>query len=284
MIRRMHLIIILLVAGNLCLTGGCAPKNKSLPPVTQTRTTVHLVGKFVWFDLLSENPQDVQHFYKTLFGWRFAADRDVPGYVVIYKGDKAIGGMVHHDGQVPKIPESIWLASLSVEDVNRAVSAVKARNGEVIDGPIDVKGRGRMAVVRDAEGAKLALLRSVNGDPPDVGADTGEWLWVDLFTHDADKAKEFYSSMVGYNTRTVELEGNHTYTLFRWGNRSFAGLVSLPWKDVEPNWLPYVKVDDLEETIKMAEKLGGKALLRSTNLAIITDPIGAAFGIQKVGR
>jgi len=283
MSKKIVLFLIMYTAVVIVLAGCVSEKATRKTSVSQTRTTVHQIGKFVWFDLLSENPQEVQHFYKALFGWRFSADENLPGYVVIYKDEKPIGGMVHHDGKDPNVPESFWMVSLSIEDVDQAASAVKTLNGQVIDGPMDVKGRGRMAVVRDAEGAKLALLRSVNGDPPDVGADTGEWLWVDLFTHDAEKAKEFYSALVGYNTRTVELEGNHTYNLLRWGNRSFAGLVTLPWKDVGPNWLPYIKVDDLEGTINMAEKLGGKALLRSSNLAIIIDPSGAAFGIQMVG-
>jgi predicted enzyme related to lactoylglutathione lyase len=277
-------LFIFLAAGAIGLS-GCASRQKAyLPSIAPTPTGQHQIGKFVWFDLLTEDPQSVQQFYKELFGWRFAADKNSPDYIVIYSGDKPIGGIVPHEDKDPNLQESMWMVSLSVEDVNRAVSAVKARKGEVLDGPMDVKGRGRMAVVRDAEGAELVLIRAAGGDPPDVGVSSGEWLWVDLFTHDADQAKEFYGALGGYNPRTVEVEQGQTYTLLRRGNRAYAGIVKLRWKEVEPNWLPYIKVDDLEKTIKEAEKLGGTLLIRLSNLAIITDPSGAAFGIQKAGR
>jgi len=278
------IILILLATVLLFLTGCVSEKAARRPPVNSTPTQQHYIGKFIWFDLLTEDPQAVQQFYRELFGWRFAADKNAPDYIVIYAGDKAIGGIVPHDDKYPDLQESMWLVSLSVEDVNRAVSAVKARYGEVLDGPMDIKGRGRLAVVRDAEGAELVLIRATGGDPPDAGVKSGEWLWVDLFTHDAQKAKEFYSALVGYNPRTVEIEEKHSYTVLRRGNRAYAGMFTLRSKEVEPIWLPYIKVDNLEETIGRAEKFGGSLILRLSNLAIIADPSGSAFGIQKARR
>jgi len=224
----------------------------------------------------------VQQFYKELFGWRFAADKNSPDYIVIYSGDKPIGGIVPHEDKDPDQQESMWMASLSVEDVNRAISAVKARKGEVLDGPLDVKGRGRMAVIQDPEGAELVLLRAAGGDPGNEAVNSGEWLWVDLFTRDAKIANEFYGALAGYTAQTVNTEEDHSYNLLKKGDRAFAGVVELPWEDVEPNWLPYVKVDDLEGTISLAEKLGGILILRLENVAVIADPTGGVFGIQMV--
>jgi predicted enzyme related to lactoylglutathione lyase len=182
---------LLFIAAVLMGFSGCvSEKAARVTPASSTKTEVHHIGKFVWFDLLTEDTQAVQEFYRELFGWRFAADQYLPDYIVIYSGDKPIGGIVHHENKDPEIQESMWMVSLSVSDVDRAVSAVRARYGEVLDGPMDVKGRGRLAVVRDAEGAELVLIRASGGDPPDAGVKAGEWLWVDLFNHDAEKAKE----------------------------------------------------------------------------------------------
>ena len=283
--NKQNFIICIVLAAALLLFTGCASKQTdSLPAITKTPNGQYQVGKFVWFDLLTEDSKAAQEFYKQLFGWRFAADKYSPDYIVIYSGDKPIGGFVPHEDKDPENRESMWLVSLSVDDVNRAISAVKARKGEVLDGPTDVKGRGRMAVVRDAEGAELVLIRAQGGDPPDTGVNTGEWLWVDLFSKDPQKALDFYGAVAGYIPQSVSTEDEDSMILLRRGGRAYAGVVKLKWDEVEPNWLPYIKVDNLESTIRQAEKLGGTILLRTQDVAIIADPSGGVFGIQMIGR
>ena len=271
----------LLAVGSLGLSGCASKQAGSLPSITPTPTGQHQVGKFVWFDLLTEDVQAAQDFYRELLGWRF--EDQSSDYSVIYAGDKPIGGIASLENKDPEVQESLWLASLSVENVDRAVSAVKARYGKVLDGPFDVKGRGRMAVIRDPEGAELVLLRAAGGDPVDAAVNSGEWLWVDLFTRDAKSANEFYGALAGYTAQTVATEGDHSYNLLKKNDRAFAGVVEIPWEDVEPNWLPYVKIDDLEGTISRAENLGGILILRLKNIAVIADPTGSVFGIHAVG-
>lgn len=267
---------------SLLVLCGCSSKQAAgLPPITASPTGQHQVGKFVWFDLLTEDVKGAQYFYSELFGWRFK-DKSAD-YTVIYFGDNPIGGIVPYESKEPEVLESFWMASLSVENVDRAVSATKARYGKVLDGPMDVKGRGKIAVIRDPEGAELVLIRTAGGDPVDKGARAGEWLWVDLFTRDLQKANDFYGALAGYTAHTVEKEEDHSYNLLRKNGRAYAGVVELPWDDVEPNWMPYVGVDDLEDTISRVEKLGGIVILRLENVAVIADPGGGVLGVQEIG-
>jgi len=222
-----------------------------------------------------------QNFYGELFGWSFKGKPS--DYIVISSGDKPIGGMVPYENKDKEVLESFWMGSLSVDNVNRAVSAVKARFGKVLDGPIDVKGRGMMAVISDTEGAVLALIRTSGGDPKDEGIKAGEFLWVDLFTKDAGKANDFYGAIAGYTPQKVKTENDHSYNLLKIEDHAYAGIVEIPWEDVEPNWLPYIKVEKLDEIMAKAEKLGGIVIVRLENVAVIADPTGGVFGIQKVG-
>ncbi|MGB6290976.1 MAG: VOC family protein [Desulfobulbales bacterium] len=273
--------LLILLAVALAGISGCASKQTaSLPAITPTPTGQHQVGKFIWFDLLTEDVQEAKNFYSELFGWRVEGQSS--DYIVIYAGDKPIGGMAPHESKDTEKLESLWLASLSVENVDRAVSATKSRYGKVLDGPLDVKGRGRMAVIQDPEGAELILLRAAGGDPADETVKSGEWLWVDLFTRDAKSANDFYGALVGYTVEAEKTEEDHSYNLLKKDDRAFAGVVEIPWEDVEPNWLPYVKVEDLEGTISLAENLGGVLILRLENVAVIADPTGGVFGIQVV--
>lgn len=265
----------------LLVLGGCAStRQATLPPITPNPTGQHQTGKFVWFDLLTENVAAAQNFYGRLFGWRFSAPEGSRDYTVIYAGDKPVGGMVPYENTDPKVLESIWLSALSVDDVDRAVAVVKARHGKVLDGPLDVKGRGRMAVISDPEGAVLVLIRAAGGDPADAVARAGEFLWVDLVTRDAAKAGEFYGALTGYTAWSVETKSGHSYDLLHRNGRAYGGIVQVRAKDIEPNWLPYIRVDDLEATMRRAARLGGVVILRIEHVAVIADPTGGVFGVQ----
>jgi len=276
--NRLAAITIIL---SLFIISGCAStQTPSLPAITSNPTGQYQTGKFVWFDLLTEDVPKAQRFYKELFGWRFTGQPT--DYVMIYSGDKAIGGIVPYESKDPKVPESMWIPYLSVEDVNAADKIAKARGGEILDGPFDVKGRGRMAVIRDPEGAKLVLIRAKGGDPVESDVGPGEWLWVDLLTRDVQGANDFYKALVGYTVQTVDAEGDHAYHVLQKNGKAYGGVVKLPWKEVEPNWLPYLKVDDLGATMGRAEKLGGIVIVRTEDIAVLADPGGGVFGIQIV--
>ena len=59
-----------------------------------------------------------------------------------------------------------------------------------------------------------------------------------------------------------------------------AGLVEMQCEDLEDNWLPYVKVDDIESTISKVRELGGNLILETEDVATLVDPTGAVFSIQ----
>jgi predicted enzyme related to lactoylglutathione lyase len=86
------------------------------------------------------------------------------------KGDKPIGGMIATENKSKQAPESLWLLSLSEQDVDRAAALTGERGGKVVEGPLNADKRGQMALVNDPAGAPLILLRSVGGDPADTEA------------------------------------------------------------------------------------------------------------------
>jgi len=105
---------------------------------------------------------------------------------------------------------------------------------------------------------------------------------VDLLTRDVQGANDFYKALVGYTVQTVDAEGDHAYHVLQKNGKAYGGGVKLPWKEVEPNWLPYLKVDDLGATMGRAEKLGGIVIVRTEDIAVLADPGGGVFGIQIV--
>jgi predicted enzyme related to lactoylglutathione lyase len=54
---------------------------------------------------------------------------------------------------------------------------------------------------------------------------------------------------------------------------------------VQPTWLPFVRVSNVNESVALAKQLGGKVLLEpkpenlESRVAVVADPTGAAIGL-----
>lgn len=267
------------------LLAAACTKPIELPPVTASATGAHLTGKFIWRDLLTDDVAAARAFYGGLFGWQFQDVADGE-YVVITHHGAPIGGIVEASPKV-KVAVAQWVSWLSVTDVDAAADLVRAEGGAVLRGPMDLAGRGRLAVVTDPQGALLVLVRTDEGDPPDADPVEGGWLWTELWTHQRAASAGFYGKLVGYSTETMDLGDGKDYTVFRGSGARRSGLVDNPFDHVPTNWLPYVRVSDAGAVAARAEALGGRVLLaqsediRNGTAAIVADPTGAALTIQQ---
>lgn len=246
----------------------------------------HTPGRFVWYDLVTDDVTAASAFYGDLFGWEFEAIPDHPNqFMLIRSGGVSIGGLVHLKREHPDSSHSQWVGSLSVANVDSMVERWRQQGGTVIGGPVDLEGRGRVALVEDPQGAVLALVRTEDGDPPQREPRDDDWLWQELWTTDGPSALAFYQEMLGYQSQTVEIPVGSYHVLQRDG-QSYAGLAQLPWDSVPPLWLPYVKVKDPQAVAGRVAALGGRVVLspdqiRNGNAAVIEDPTGGTIAIQR---
>jgi hypothetical protein len=248
-----------------------------------------MVGKFVWYDLLTSDVPAVKKFYGGVFGWEFENPEGTDGvYTVIHNKGEAIGGIIDA-AEAKKVEGEQWLSYLSVADVDAAARLAKQRGGRILRDPFDFKDRGRVAVVTDPQGALMVLVRSTSGDPADSEPQIYTWLWTELFTSDVNAAAGFYSELAGYEVNDMDTGVRVPYYVFETKDSPRAGMLAIPeeWKDVKPNWLPYIRVDDPAAVVKKVEALGGTVLLapdpdvRNGSAAIIADPTGGVLAIQK---
>jgi predicted enzyme related to lactoylglutathione lyase len=278
----------------MATVGACASSGPAvtLNPVTPAPTGTHKIGKFVWYDLVTEDVPAVKRFYSELFGWRYEEIQgDDVVYTVIRHDETAIGGIVALDADDDRVPSSRWLSTLSVEDVDAAADLIESAGGTVNMDPRDVPDRGRLALITDPQGAMVLLARTTGGDPLDVDPDArpiaNRWMWTELWAYDVGAAFELYASLVGYHAETFDIPGDTDYQVLMRDGRRRAGIIHLPWQEVTPNWLPYVNVKDPVATAARVEELGGQVLIpprpdiRNGSVGVVTDPSGAAFAIQK---
>lgn len=118
----------------------------------------------------------------------------------------------------------------------------------------------------------------------------GRFAWYELVTTDAQAAKVFYSSVMGWGALDASVPGA-AYTLFTAGGALVGGLMELPADAREmganPSWLGYVGVDDVDAAADRVTRLGGTVLVPPTDIpdvsrfAIFTDPQAARLAVLR---
>jgi len=121
-------------------------------------------GGVGWHELIAADWEKAFAFYRELFGWQKAqADTSAMGpYQLFSAGGETIGGMFTKPATEP-VP--FWLYYFNVGDIDVAMRRVRAARGEIVHGPIEVRGGRWMAQCTDPQGAIFALVgkRSHNG-------------------------------------------------------------------------------------------------------------------------
>ena len=282
-------VVLFCILSCVVLISACATQQPVASSIPSNPTGTYQVGKFVWFDLLTNDLPGTKQFYGELFNWEFeGAASDDSSYATIKNNDTAIGGIVYLKRLDENISESRWLSYLSVADVDQSVKQFREAEGTVLKEARDVPARGRVAVVKGPQGAILALLRTKDGDPEDTALSTGAWTWTELWTSDVIASITFYKSLSGFTEETVDTSVGEEYHFLKQADQVRVGVVPIPWDGVKPNWLPYIAVSDISATVARAEALGGKVLIDpgdpidDDSIAVIADPSGAAFGIASL--
>mgnify|MGYP003450482789 FL=1 len=80
-------------------------------------------------------------------------------YRVLKVGDAAVGGIMGKPPGTPADMPSMWGCYVTVSNVDETLASVKRLGGGVLMEPMDVKGVGRMAVIRDPQGAALSVIQ-----------------------------------------------------------------------------------------------------------------------------
>ncbi|MBN8458998.1 MAG: VOC family protein [Verrucomicrobia bacterium] len=244
-----------------------------------------LPGKFVWADLVTDNLESTRKFYGKLFGWSFQRHGD---YLLAFNRGLPVAGMFQRQrpaNQPHATPR--WFGYISVNDIDHAQRAALRGGGRLIAAPFDVPDRGRQAVFVDPEGALFGIIRTSAGDPGDVPATPGGWVWLQYLSRDAHRAATFYQSVGGY--QIVRDSGPYRTSDFilRSGDHSRATVRNLSGVNpaVRPTWLPFLRVTRLADTIGQATRFGGMIVvtprqnLLNGKAAVIADPTGAPVGL-----
>jgi hypothetical protein len=240
---------------------------------------------FCWYELRTTDLNAARAFYADVAGWQSSAQ---PG--LFHVGKHPVGGLL----DLPERARALgapahWLGHIAVTDVDASAARLTALGAQVL-GPVQQAAKGgRVAVLRDPQGAVVAL--SSRGD---VGSREGI-AWHELHTTDHEKAWSTYADLFGWQaTEALDLgPGLGHYQMFSWasGDRNVGGMVSSARAPhIHTHWLFYLTVADLDASLAKARSLGGVVLNGPTQvrgghrIAQLEDPQGAAFGLYQYAR
>ena len=132
-----------------------------------------------------------------------------------------------------------------------------------------------------------AVLHSSSGDPEDLLAEPGEWIWSALLTGDPGTGAAFYQALFGYEAFDLPKQGASEHILLSSDNYARASVNPLPHANatLHPHWLNFVRVLDTNGAVAKVKALGGKVLVaphrdrHNGMAAVVADPSGAPFGL-----
>ena len=118
---------------------------------------------------------------------------------------------------------------------------------------------------------------------------TGTFCWTELMTRDVEKAKKFYSALIGWKIAAQDM-GGFTYHLINvpGTDDQVGGMMQMEgpqWQGIPPHWMPYIAVDSVDQCAKRAQELGGKVKMPPTDIpnvgrfCVIEDPTGAVISL-----
>lgn len=111
------------------------------------------------------------------------------------------------------------------------------------------------------------------------------FVHVELRTGNLAKATQFYGRLFDWRLQETELpQGN--YVMIQPGEGTGGGMTQCP-AEGSAQWLAYVQVEDMDDTLQRAKSLGATVLQDVTEVpdagwySVILDPTGAALGLWK---
>lgn len=278
------------------LVAGCSTITVDLPSVTSNATNNTSPGKIIWRDLLTNDVAASKKFYGALFGWEFESVGSASGlssnssYSLIRHDGRLIGGMVDTVALNGRDDISQWIVLMSVADITSAAAEFEAQGGTVVTPPTDLKRRGHIAIVQDAEGAMLGLLQTKDGDPLDQEPVVNEFLWDELWTTDVASATKFYGKVGALEAAEWDVDDDQdagaSYRLLKSGETPRFGIMPNPLEGLNPVWVSYIRVASPADMTAQVEDLGGRIIVEAQarplggEVAFIAGPSGAGIALQ----
>ena len=257
-------------------------------------TVSRLLGRPVWYELMTTDTAAAEKFYKNVVGWTAAPFDGSPNSYTVFKrsGEVGVAGLMPRPEGMNMPP--FWAMYVGVPKLEDAVSQIKRLGGSELSGIIDVSTVGRLQMMKDPQGAPFYIMQPLSSEERPEGApEAGEASWHELMTTDAAAAMKFYSDVFQWQpAETMDMGPMGKYYMFKRPHGTIGGMMNKPpeMAAVPPHWRIYFRVPDINEAAGRIEKSGGKVVNAPMEVPggdwvlNAVDPQGASFSLHAKAR
>lgn len=256
-------------------------------------------GSFIWYELMTPDPDGMGTFYAAVVGWTIAAPQPNQAggmdYRMIGRADGGFAGgvlrltadMLEHGAR------PMWMGYLSTPDVDRQVAAIVGEGGTLQLPATDIPNVGRIAMLTDPQGVPFYVMTPV---PPQGQHDATSDVfdrhasqhvnWNELASPDLPASKAFYSRQFGFEFKdTMSMGPMGDYCFIDHDGQRLGAIMQRQDERQPAAWLFYFGVPSIEVARRAIESNGGAVLMGPHEvptgewILLATDPAGAGFGL-----
>jgi len=262
-------------------------------PATADETHAQSKGDFIWYELMTPDPEGAKDFYDAVVGWTIGEGAaEFNGYRMIGRSDGGNAG-----GVLPLTAEMqqhgarpTWLGYISVPDVDQATAAIEQAGGKALMPAFDIPNVGRIAMVADPQGAPFYVMKATPPEPKaqsDVFSTDAEQRvgWNELSTSDPAAARTFYTEQFGWGSdQFMDMGELGQYRFLEQGGTRIGALCGV-MQGQPPKWRYYIRVPSIARAKETAEAKGGTIHMgphqvpTGDYIVIGSDPQGAEFAL-----
>lgn len=238
--------------------------------------------------LLSTEPSLAAGFYGEVFSWWTEDLSTAEEASKLLLSDAGVVGAVLKRRHRPGHPPSgRWLPMLEADRPTELLRRAVDLGATEVMSPLPLHGLGEVGLLRDPQGAMLAIGRSDPDRPR--GEHVPHFLWHELITSEPTEAARFYRSLVGLEAENRRTGSRLSYQVLTDRDVPQAGLVESRTGLHRPRhnamWLSHIEHDHPDDVVERTRRLRGQVRFGPSGsstlgrFALLVDPLGAVFGL-----
>ncbi len=255
-----------------------------------TAATAPLLGRPLWYELMTTDMKAAERFYRTVVGWSSTPFDGAPQPYTMFTrgGEIPVAGLMTTPQDLNAPP--FWAMYVGVPGLEDAAVRITRLGGRECSPVIEVPGVGRMQMMADPQGAAFYIYEpSSREQQPEGAPHVGEASWHELMTTDATAALKFYCEVFGWQpSEAIDMGPMGKYHMFNRPHGMIGGMMNKPpeMAQVPPNWQIYFRVPDIHAAVERVKANGGQIMNGPMEVPggswILNgrDPQGAAFSLQ----
>lgn len=241
------------------------------------------IGRIIWHDLFSSNPQSSMDFYGRIAGWQYETEHATDfawgggekDFILALLDGEAGAGFA----QTPEAFPDSWIAYVEVADVDASCALAQEIGGTILREPFEVPGVGRNALLRDPAGALIGLALSRHDYP----APTRQFGPEVYLSGRSEFPVGFYSELFDWALSPASRSTNTDGRIIGPLSIDIGRHVIASAQNTQAIWLPSVRVDDARRAAQEAEVLKAQLLEdgdRGGGCLLLRDPEGASVCLE----